>query len=254
MILSLIVLCLCSAGHAQVEARVDAPAGAAAAEPNPAAADRNAADSAARSEWLPSFTSVVVSGPFDIAFVQVPDTQAPRIEYDTKGSYTTRFRFEVKDKVLRITERTDTRRPERTAVKVCYNAVDAFTITDAAATFDGTLTASILDLTVGGRGSLAAALDVEDLKMELSGHSKAVLTGKVRYLSLLVSSGAVDAAELEVMAAQVNATSGGAVTLTVTDRLEATTSTKGTIDYKGRPAIVRGGSKFLGGAIGRIEE
>lgn len=222
--------------------------GALRAQPAPAA------DSAARSEWLPSFTSVVVAAPLDIVFVRVPDTEAPRIEYDTKGSYTTKFKFEVRDKVLRITERSDARRPERTSVKVCYNDVDAFTINDAAATFEGTLTRSLLDLTVGGRATVTAALDVKDLKMELTGHSKATLSGAVRYLSLLVSTGEVDAAALEVMAAQVNATSGGTVMLTVTDRLEATTSTKGTINFKGQPAIVRGGSRFLGGEIGHIEE
>lgn len=211
------------------------------------------ADSAGRSEWLPSFTSVVVAAPLDIVFVRVPNTEAPRIEYDTKGSYTTKFKAEVKDKTLRITERADARRPERTSVRVCYNDVTSFTITDASATFEGTLTAPLMDLTVGGRATVAAALDVKDLKMELTGHSKAVLTGKVRYLSLLVSTGQVDAAALEAMSAQVNATSGGSVTLTVTDRIEATTSTKGTISYRGQPALVRGGSKFLGGDIGRIE-
>lgn len=212
-----------------------------------------AADSTAKSEWLPSFTSVVVAASFDIVFVRVPDTEAPRIVYDTKGSYTTKFKAEVKDKVLRISERADARRPERTSVKVCYNDVNSFSITDAAACFEGALTASLLDLTVGGRASVTAALDVKDLKMELSGHSKAVLTGTVRYLSLLVSTGEVDAAGLEAMAAQVNAANGGSVTLSVTDRLEATTSTKGKINYKGRPVIVRGGTKFLGGEIGRIE-
>lgn len=221
---------------------------AATAEAQPAQAD-----STAKSEWLPSFTSVVVAAPLDIVFVRVPDTQAPKIEYDTKGSYTTKFKAEVKDKVLRITERADARRPERTTVRVCCNDVTSFSITDAAASFEGTLTATLLDLTVGGRATVSAAFDVKDLRMELAGHSKAVLTGKVRYLSLLVSTGAVDAADLEAMSAQVNTTNGGAVTLTVTDRLEATTSTKGTITYKGRPAIVRGGSKFLGGEIGHIE-
>lgn len=221
-------------------------AAAAAAQPAPA-------DSTAKSEWLPSFTSVAVAAPLDIVFVRVPDTQAPKIVYDTKGSYTTRFKFEVKDKQLRIGERADARRTERTSVRVYYNDVSDFSIVDAAASFEGTLTVPLLDLTVGGRATLAAALDVKDLRMELTGHSKAVLSGRVRYLSLLVSTGEVDAASLETMSAQVNATGGGAVTLTVTDRLEATTSTKGTISYEGQPAIVRGGTKFLGGDIVHIE-
>lgn len=52
-----------------------------------------------------------MSAPLDVKFVQVPDTEAPKIVYDTKGSYTTKFRAEVKDKVLRITERSDAAGP-----------------------------------------------------------------------------------------------------------------------------------------------
>ena len=81
-----------------------------------------------RSEWLPSFTAVEVAAPVDIRFVQVPDTEAPRIIYDTKGSYTTRFRAEVRDRVLRITERRDARRPERTTVTVCYNTLERISV------------------------------------------------------------------------------------------------------------------------------
>ena len=63
------------------------------------------AETGERREWLTSFTAVEVSAPLDIRFVPVPDTEAPKIVYDTKGSYTTRFRAEVRDKVLRISER-----------------------------------------------------------------------------------------------------------------------------------------------------
>ena len=78
------------------------------------------AEAGERREWLTSFTAVEVSAPLDVRFVQVPDTEAPKIVYDTKGSYTTKFRAEVRDKVLRITERSDARRPERTSVTVSY--------------------------------------------------------------------------------------------------------------------------------------
>lgn len=180
-----------------------------------------------RSEWLPSFTAVEVAAPVDIRFVQVPDTEAPRIIYDTKGSYTTRFRAEVRDRVLRITERRDARRPERTTVTVCYNTLERISVSDAAATFEGRFSATLLDLTVGGAAKLTADLDVKDLRMELSGHSSAALSGAVRYLTLFVSTGAVEAPELETMSAQVNVTSSGSATLWVTDRFEAKTSTGG---------------------------
>ena len=164
------------------------------------------AETGERREWLTSFTAVEVSAPLDVKFVQVPDTEAPKIVYDTKGSYTTKFRAEVKDKVLRITERSDARRPDRTSVTVYYNSLERVAIADAVATFDSTLVATVLDLTVGGMAQVTARMDVKDLKMELTGKSTATLTGAVRYLSLFVSTGKLEAAGLEVMAAEANVT------------------------------------------------
>ena len=186
-------------------------------------------------------------------FVQVPDTEAPKIVYDTKGSYTTKFRAEVKDKVLRITERSDARRPDRTSVTVYYNSLERVAIADAVATFDSTLVATVLDLTVGGMAQVTARMDVKDLKMELTGKSTATLTGAVRYLSLFVSTGKLEAAGLEVMAAEANVTSSGVAALWVTDRFQGKTSTGGKITYKGAPPIVRSGAKFMGGDITRVE-
>ena len=209
------------------------------------------AETGERREWLTSFTAVEVSAPLDVKFVQVPDTEAPKIVYDTKGSYTTKFRAEVKDKVLRITERSDARRPDRTSVTVYYNSLERVAIADAVATFDSTLVATVLDLTVGGMAQVTARMDVKDLKMELTGKSTATLTGAVRYL--FVSTGKLEAAGLEVMAAEANVTSSGVAALWVTDRFQGKTSTGGKITYKGAPPIVRSGAKFMGGDITRVE-
>ena len=75
----------------------------------------------------------------------------------------------------------------------------------------------------------------------------------MRYLSLFVSTGRVEAAELEVMSAEVNVTSSGTASLWVTDRFQGKTSTGGKITYKGAPPIVRSGAKFMGGDITRVE-
>lgn len=211
------------------------------------------AEAGERREWLTSFTAVEVSAPLDIKFVQVPDTEAPKIIYDTKGSYTTKFRAEVKDKVLRISERSDARRSERTSVVVYYNSLERVAIADAVASFDGTLTATLLDMAVGGMAQVTAALDVKDLKLEITGKSTATFTGAVRYLTLFLSTGKLEAAGLEVMAAEVNVTSSGTAALWVTDRFQGKTSTGGKITYKGNPPVVRSGAKFMGGDITRTE-
>ena len=79
------------------------------------------------------------------------------------------------------------------------------------------------------------------------------LTGAVRYLSLFVSTGKLEATGLEVMAAEANVTSSGVAALWVTDRFQGKTSTGGKITYKGAPPIVRSGAKFMGGDITRVE-
>ena len=212
-----------------------------------------AAAATERNEWLPTFEAVAVDADLDIKFVRVPDTQAPKIVYDTKGSYTSKFRAEVRDKVLRISEKADSRRPGRTQVTLYYNTLHSVALSGATAVFEGTLDATLLDLTVGRKASLTARLDIQDLKMELTGNSSATLSGKVRYLSLYASTGKVAASELEVMSAEVNAQSKADVSLWITDRFVGKTTTNARITYKGNPAVVRGGAKFMGGEISRVE-
>ena len=211
------------------------------------------AETGERREWLTSFTAVEVSAPLDIRFVPVPDTEAPKIVYDTKGSYTTKFRAEVKDKTLRISEKYDSRRPDRTEVTVYYNTLQSVSLSGAAAVFEGTVDAVQLDLTLGRKASLTAAFDVKDLRMELTGGSSATLTGKASYLTLFASTGRVAASGLEVMSAEVNAQSKADVSLWITDRFIGKTTTNARITYKGQPAVVRGGAKFMGGEISHVE-
>lgn len=231
LLASLLLLTLCGAARAQISI-----------------------EEGGQRDWLTSFTAVEVAAPLDIRFVRVPDTEAPKIIYDTKGSTSTRFRFEVRDRVLTITERPDSRRTERTQVTVCYNTLERIAVADAVAKFDSTLRATVLDLTIGGEARVEAQLAVKDLNLNQTGRSRVTLSGEARYLTLYLSTGSLDARALETMSTEANVTSSGTATLWVTDRFEGKTSTGGKITYRGTPTVVRGGAKFMGGDITRIEE
>lgn len=231
LLASLLLLTLCGAARAQISI-----------------------EESGQRDWLTSFTAVEVAAPLDIRFVRVPDTEAPKIIYDTKGSTSTRFRFEVRDRVLTITERPDSRRTERTQVTVCYNTLERIAVADAVAKFDSTLRATVLDLTIGGEARVEAQLAVKDLNLNQTGRSRATLSGEARYLTLYLSTGSLDARALETMSTEANVTSSGTATLWVTDRFEGKTSTGGKITYRGTPTVVRGGTKFMGGDITRVEE
>ena len=189
MILSAVMLVFAASGRAQ---------------------EAGAASPTEHNEWLTTFEAVAVDADLDIKFVKVPDTEAPKIVYDTKGSYTSKFRAEVKDKTLRISEKYDSRRPDRTQVTVYYNTLQSVSLSGAAAVFEG-------------------------------------------YLTLFASTGRVAASGLEVMSAEVNAQSKADVSLWITDRFIGKTTTNARITYKGQPAVVRGGAKFMGGEISHVE-
>lgn len=211
--------------------------------------DRNAGES----DWLTSYSALVVDAPLDIRLVRIPASEAPKIVYDTKGS-DTKFRFTVKDRVLKITERPSSQRTDRSQVTLYYNELEQLTVYDASVTFADTLRRTLFDLSVGGNASLVMTMEVDDLKMELAGKSTVDLTGSARYLSLFATTGKLQASGLEVMSATVNAQSGADISLWVTDRFEGKTSTNASIRYKGTPVIVRGGTKFLGGDIRHLKE
>lgn len=205
--------------------------------------------SGSRSEWLSSFSAIAVDAPLDLRLVRVADTEAPRIVYDTKGSYTSKFKATVKEGTLRITERPASGRLARTEVTVYYNELRQLSATDATVAFADTLRTTLFDMTVGGKAKLTAAVDCADLTLEIGGKSKVVLTGRARFLSAFVSVGRLEAGDLETLSSQINAQSGGDVLVRVIDRIEAKTSTSGRVVFRGNPAVIRGGSKFMGGAI-----
>lgn len=217
-------------------------------------AQEDSAAGSERSQWLTPFDRVEVDAAVEIRFEQVPAGQAPSILFDTKGDDDTKFRAEVREGTLRIRERVDLHRPRQTSVTVRYHALRALTLTDAAATVDGVLSACLFDLTVGARSSFEAELDVQDLAMELSGESRATLTGQVRYLTLEASTGQVDAAGMTCMAARVNAQNKARVTLDATDRLEFRATTGATVDNKTTPALLRNNRSFWQRAADRAAE
>lgn len=205
------------------------------------------------SEWLTEFSEVNLSGPFRITFIQVPETEAPRIVYDTKGSYTSKFKAEVKNGVLTVTERAEARRTTTTEVTVRFHSIRKVKVSGAAVTFPAPFESAMFDLVVSGGADVDATFDLMDLMMDVSGRSKVLLKGEVRYLTLSVSTAQVDASRLKAMSARVDASNGAQVTLDVTERLEAKTSTDARISFSGHPAILRGKAGFTGGEVVRID-
>lgn len=207
-----------------------------------------------RSEWLPEFTDVKIKAAIAVRFVRVPESEAPRIVYDTKGVADSKFRAAVDNKgMLTVTERISLDRRSRTEVTIYHHALRSIRIADAAATFSEPLKENVVRLHISDGADVKAEFAAYDTEAVLTGRSRLEMSGKVRYLELEASTGTVAADSLEVMSADIEASHGASISLKVTDRLKAGASTSATIKYKGDPVVVKYSSGLIGGHIHRID-
>ena len=202
-------------------------------------AQEPASQSTEKSDWLPSFTTIIVDGALDIKLVQVSADQAPKVVYDTKGAADTKFRAEVKNKVLQIREKQLSERTERTQVTLYYNQISGLTVTDASVEFADTLADKMLDISVNGSAKLKAQVALQDLDLHIMGSSEVELSGEARYLTLFVSTAKFEGSNLQVMAASVTAQSTASVQLHVTERLVVKSTTGAVVNYTGSPSLLR---------------
>lgn len=248
--ITLAALLVCGWGYAQNDTQVPVRAGddytaAGAVVPSYVSTEEPAA-----TDWLPAFTRVAVDGPMKVRFVKIAKTEGPRISYDTKGYYTARFKAQVdRNGCLRITERTDAKRKSTTEVTVYYHALENLTVARADVSFEAPLDTPVMDMAFSAGAVAEVPLAVRDLKLDMTGKCRIVLTGDARYLVLNIASGKLDAEGLTVMSAAVTASQSAEVRLDVTERLQAEATSSATIVYKGEPAIVRGRTSVFGGEI-----
>lgn len=209
----------------------------------------NAQDSGEQKEWLLEFSAVKIKAPSSVQFIEVADSVAPYVVYDKKGSYTSKFELEVKNKTLYITEREESRRTTQTEVTVYYHNLNNIDIQSAKVNFKSPLRAVMVNISVGLGADVTIPLEVQDSKIEVTGKSKLTLTGRSKYMMLYASTADFNASNLECTSVIAKATTGANVLLNVSERVEASTSTKAKITYRGNPQIIRGNVSFLGGEI-----
>jgi hypothetical protein len=208
-----------------------------------------------RSEWIGMFDKINIVGHMQVTLIRMADGDEPRIYFDTKGSTTTKFKAEIDKKgVLNIIETVDDKRTTTTEVKVYFKDISSLSVAGANVAIEGTFERQMFDVSVSGGATLQANVDILDMSMIVTGCSSVVIKGASRYLGLEVSTAKIDASALQTMSTIVDASHGAEVSLFVTERLEATTSTSAKVSYKGDPMLVRSHSALFGGAITPINK
>lgn len=207
-----------------------------------------------RSEWLGSFNGIAINGRMHVRIIKNAVEEGPRITYDTKGELSAKFKAAVdKSGILRVEEPVDSKRTTITEVTIWCNDISSLSVTAADLTLENTFTGSMFDLEVAGGANLKASFDVLDLAVTATGRSSIVINGSAKYLNLEISTAKFDGSLLDTVASIVDASHTSEVRLSVSERLEGTTSTSATILYTGNPRIVRAHNTMFGGDIVPLE-
>lgn len=207
-----------------------------------------------KTDLLTPFTSIEIDGPLNVNMKHVDDQSEVKIVYDTKGYVASKFRATVnKDGVLRVEERFDQKRTGVTDVTVYYNTLEKVRVSAATVAFEEPLERRIFDMSVSGGAIVTIGIKALDAFVECTGQSRIVISGESRYFKLNVSTAKIDAWELSTVSSIVEASHGAEVRLTVSERLEAVTSTAARLLYRGKPEIMRNRSSLFGGDIISID-
>lgn len=203
-------------------------------------------------QMLSTFNSIDVNAPIKLTLIKIDKSEAPYIVYDTKGCYTSKFEFQVDKRdggILKINERSDSKRTTVTEVEVYFNELYDISISKADATVVGTLNAQIIDLNISHDSHFVADIDTLDIKVYASGDCCIVLTGHARYQTADISTADYNAAQLATVSTVATSSHNATVKVYATERLEAKTSTGGKILYLVDAMIVRSEITLFGGEI-----
>lgn len=196
------------------------------------------------------FSSVEIDAPANIVFYQIEADTKPYIEYNTYGNYTSKFAAELAaGGVLKISERVEAKREDLTDVRVYFHSLNELSISKANVTIEGTLSTRLLNIFVSNSSQLSIDIDVLDVMVDVSGKSVVKVSGETLYQSANISTAQYDASGLECVSTVISASHNAVAKVDARERLEAKTSTGGTIYYKSEPVIFRSETTLFGGSI-----
>ena len=203
-----------------------------------------------KTDWLTAFTRIKVDGPMNVVLKKVATAEECRITYDTKGNITSKFKFEVDKKgALVVTEKYDPKRTSVTDITIYYNSLREVKIAHAKAVFENVIETDLFDLIVSGGAIVSLDIKTLDIAVECTGVSRLTLNGSTKYLTMRASTAKINCTDLSVVSATIDASHSAEVRMTVSERLEATTSTGAKLLYKGKPTILRDHTVVFGGEI-----
>jgi len=210
------------------------------------------ADTLAEQRLWSDFHAVEVEGPMQVRFIAADPQHPVGISYRATDFKAGKYVNKVENGVLKLRMQRS-KSADSLQVTVRYNTLTAVKVADGDVRFEGVLKAHLLDVRISGGARFEATLDAADLQLEVTGRSRVILSGKVRYMDAAVSTACVDASQLQAMAVTVAASNKAGVTVQAADRVAMKSTTGAVVRYGGNPPIERSHtSSMLSGSFERL--
>ena len=183
---------------------------------------------------LGSFTGVKVSEGISV-YLKKGDKESARVE--VTGTNPSNVITEVSGSYLKVHMRDGNHRNVNAKVYVTYVSVQKLYASSAGSIYSSeTLKGSDMEVNASSAGTIEVLVDASRLEASASSAGDVEIKGKARTVILDASSaGEVDAYDLEADDAEVEASSAGAVKLSVKQGIDARASSGGSIRYRGNP-------------------
>lgn len=206
--------------------------------------------SIAKTDKLPEFSRIDISGAIDVKIVHVLQPSELKIVYDTKEELDSRFRVDVdKDNILHVSERIIPQKTARTEVTIYYHNLEKIDIAKATVVFDSPVEEKMLDINLSAGAILHAEVESSDLVLSATGKSSMEIKGRSKYLTINASSSIINASSLASVALDAKIAHNSDVKVAVQERLTVETSTGGKLIYSGNPELKRIYSSLFGGEV-----
>ncbi len=203
-----------------------------------------------KTDWLKAFDRIKIDGPMNVVLKKVATSAEARIYYDTKGNITSKFMFEIDRKgTLVVSEKSEHKRTTVTDVVIYYTSLRGVKISHAKVEFSDKIERDLFDLAVSGGATVNLEVKVLDTEVECTGSSRLTMSGSSKYLTMRASTAKIDCSGLSTVSSTVDASNSAEVRVTVSERLDAKTTTGAKLMYKGRPIILRDHNAVFGGDI-----
>lgn len=183
---------------------------------------------------LSTFTGVKVSEGISV-YLKKGDKESAKIE--VTGTSPSNVITEISGSYLKIHMREGNHRNVNAKVYVTYVSVQKLFASSAGSIYSSeTLKGNDMEINASSAGTIEVLVDAGRLEASASSAGDVEIQGKARNVVMDASSaGEVDAYDLQADDAEVEASSGGSVKLSVKTGIEARASSGGSIRYRGNP-------------------